>query len=108
MEKGEILMSGGSYDYICWKDAEELMGKIDVIEQMADDLDALGYASDAAEETYLIARDLRRIWMRLNAILKGRQGLQNVWHAKEWWRGGDSLEDRLKEALLEYRGDSDD
>jgi len=98
-------MSGGSYNYLCWKDAEELMTMLDTIERMADDLAALGYAPDAANETYLIARDLRRLQSRLNAILDGKQGLRNVWRAKEWWKSRDGTEESFKEALAKYRGE---
>jgi len=94
-------MSGGSYDYICYKEPEDLLEYDSTIQEMADDLAKLGYANDAAADTQDLLLELRAFKNRIRAR---QQRLEGVWRAKEWWRSGDSGEDDFKKALESYRG----
>jgi uncharacterized protein YPO0396 len=94
-------MSGGSYEYICFADAEDLMSKTREIQEMSDRLAGLGYAPDAAKETQELLLTVRQYSNRINAM---RERLQSVWRAVEWWDSCDSGEDELKKALDDYRG----
>lgn len=93
-------MSGGSYDYLCFKDSDEILAYERQMEEMSQRLAGLGYAEDAAretEETLLLLRQFRvRIQTRINR-------LRNVWKSVEWWDSCDSDEGGLKAALEEYR-----
>lgn len=97
-------MSGGSYGYLASLDMSELVeraSKDGDIQQMADRLAGLGYASDAARETEELLLTLRQMENRINAM-KNRLAL--VWRAVEWWDSCDCSEDDVKAALERYRG----
>src|SRR5215207_487543 len=97
-------MSGGSYDYLCYQgDLDELIGRKRTLREMADRLAGLGYAQDAAAETEELLVMLRQWEVRAQVRAKR---LQDVWKAIEWWDSCDWSEDRVKEALAEYRGDN--
>lgn len=94
-------MSGGSYNYLCHAlDLGDLLNKQSDLSEMTDRLSGLGYAEDAAEETYLLLTLLRQFETRSEVHV---QRLRDLWKAVEWWDSGDSGEDRVKEALKVYR-----
>ena len=41
-------MSGGSFNYLCYAESDNIAEKTEDLQYMADQLAALGYASDAA------------------------------------------------------------
>ena len=96
-------MSGGSYDYLCYKDIDALVESNYRLEEMADDLAELGYASDAAKETMGILLDIRAFKNRMEVKL---ERLGGVWRAMEWWSSCDTSEEGFKKALAEYRGET--
>jgi len=93
-------MSGGSYDYLYSKDVEDLLHTQETIQNMADRLAGLGYASDAAKETQELLLTLRQFENRISAM---KERLSDVWHSVEWWDSCDSGEDSVKNALEKYR-----
>jgi len=93
-------MSGGSYDYLCFKDAGELAQHEETLQRMADRLARLGYADDAAKETMEVLLEMRQALNRLQTRISRLSG---VWKAVEWWDSCDSGEDGLREALSRYR-----
>lgn len=93
-------MSGGSYDYLCYKEADDIINSTNELQQMADRLAGLGYADDAAKETQQLLLTIRQYKNRINSSI---QRLQGVWHAIEWWDSCDSGEDGVKDALKNYR-----
>ena len=93
-------MSGGSYDYLYSKDVEDLLHTQETIQNMADRLAGLGYASDAAKETQELLLTLRQFENRISAM---KERLSDVWHSVEWWDSCDSGEDGVKNALEKYR-----
>lgn len=96
-------MSGGSYDYLCHKDADELINSShcqSTIDAMASRLSGLGYAQDAANETEELLLIVRQVQTRLNVRI---DRLRGIWRAVEWWDSADSGEDSVKEALQHYR-----
>lgn len=95
-------MSGGSYDYLFVKDADNLAEHENVLEQMADRLAGLGYAEDAARETHETLLLLRQARVRLQARI---DRLSGIWRAVEWWDSGDSGPSYLDEVLSQYRQD---
>ena len=96
-------MSGGSFNYLCFKDPHEMFERMDDIEQMADALAELGYADDAASETREFLLNLRVIKNRLSVAVNRLNG---VWHDMEWWKSYDIGEDTFKKTLEEYREQS--
>jgi len=83
-------MSGGSYDYLYFH-AAELGGHRGQLEAMAERLEGLPYAAEAAAAT-------RRILVAL-----GDEPLASVWRAVEWWDSGDYGEDQVRAAVYNYR-----
>jgi hypothetical protein len=88
-------MSGGSYDYLCFK-ADDLSGRRGTVEEMAQRLEGLPYASPAAADT-------RRVLALLDEARALAERLSDVWHAVEWWDSGDYGEDDAREAIAKYR-----
>lgn len=93
-------MSGGSYNYLAYSEAEHIYEKIEQLEAMSNDLASLGYAADAARETEELLCILRHFHIRVQVRLNRLNG---VWHAMEWWRSGDSGECDVTDALKKYR-----
>lgn len=86
-------MSDGSYNYLCYQlDAQGHLNLAD-LEAMRDRL--VEIAPDAAAT--LATTQLHEMLSR-----PAGDGLTDVWRAVEWCDSGDSLMDRVKEALAEY------
>ena len=98
-------MSGGSYNYLCFKTPAELMAyeMEDPLAWMIDRLAKLGYAKDAAQESMAVLAELRAAKVRVGVMA---DRLSDIWRAVEWWDSGDSGEDILKLELAKYRGQS--
>ena len=96
-------MSGGSFNYLCYRDASQLLsGESDgELQAMADKLAELEYAADASKETRELILVLRQTKDRVENYISR---LRDIWHAVEWWESGDSSEDDVKENLAKYRG----
>lgn len=97
-------MSGGSYNYLFRDDLADLLGKETELREMADRLAGLGYAEDAARETEELLTMLRQ-W-RIRAEVRVRR-LSDVWHAVEWWDSSDWGEDKVREAVAAYQGETE-
>jgi hypothetical protein len=93
-------MSGGSFDYLCFKDAGQLMERQDLLETMADALAKLGYAQDVARETQDLLLDYRAFYSRAQARI---ERLEAIWRAIEWWYSCDTSEATFKVVLQEWR-----
>ena len=92
-------MSGGSYNYLCYKDANEINQSEQDIKDMVERLSSLGYL-DAAKETESVLLEIRAFDVRMSARL---ERLSNVWQSVEWCDSGDWGEDSIKKAVEEYR-----
>lgn len=92
-------MSGGAYDYLYLKDFD-LVNRLE-LERMAVRLAGLGYAPDAAQETFTALYELRAAEARWEAHV---QRLGPVWKAVEWWDSCDRTEEGVKEELAKMRG----
>lgn len=98
-------MSGGSYNYLCLKDADQIREREEELQWMADRLSELGYAQDAAQETMEVLLTIRAFETRMQARI---DRLRGIWRAVEWWDSGDSGEDSLEHELKVYRGEDTD
>ena len=97
-------MSGGSFEYLCYKDIDELFNVESSVEDMADALADLGYAEDAARATMDLLLEIRRSRVHLQAM---KDKLEPIWKSMEWWHSCDTGEDDFKKTLDEYRGKGD-
>ena len=98
-------MSGGSYNYLCGKDADMILagGSDDDLQRMADRLAELTH-HDAARETLEVLLEARVARNRLNTRI---YRLSRIWKAVEWFDSCDSGPEGITEAVAEYMGVSD-
>lgn len=94
-------MSGGSYDYLCYKDPDQLMSCTDQLQSISDRLAGLGYAPDAAAEVQELLLTIRQYDNRISSMMNR---LTDVMRSVEWWDSGDCGEDAVKKSLEKYRG----
>lgn len=87
-------MSGGSYNYLCYR-PDGLEQQRGDLEAMAKRLAGLPYAQKATEAT-------RNVMVFLDQAEAAAQVLAEVWRAVEWWDSGDFDEDQVREAIAEY------
>lgn len=93
-------MSGGSFNYLCFKDGLELVHHTDELDRMAAFLRRwCPEAEQAAMDTTEIAD-----WViaQAKAIEARVAEFQDLWHEVEWWQSGDCGEDRAREALARF------
>lgn len=92
-------MSGGSLNYLCYKEPEELFHYIDEMEEVEQVLIGRG-----AED---IAKDVRRLIERIkcaeNHIGVLSEQLSDIFHAVEWRLSADYGEDDLMKHIEQYR-----
>jgi hypothetical protein len=92
-------MSGGSYNYLCYKDSAELFQHRTELAEMRDRLTALGYL-DAAKETESILLILDSFEVRTQARI---DRLKKLWQAVEWADSGDWDKEDIEEEIQKYR-----
>ena len=91
-------MSGGSYDYLCRADSDEIFGRWSSLREMAARLDQV--CPEAAAETRLFAEGKGTL---LQAVETHLERLKPLWKAVEWHDSGDWGEDQMVVAVQEYR-----
>jgi hypothetical protein len=94
-------VSGGSFNYLCYADVDELFNRQSDLIEIANALEALDYAEDAMQETDAIRQEMQDFIDNLTDRL---DRIRPVWKALEWWHSCDSSEETLKQALATYRG----
>lgn len=93
-------MSGGSYNYLCFREPCDLRPDNADLARMVARLDGLkDRAPNAAVRTRGVLAELTRVYER---IAKQVEALSPVWKAVEWCDSSDWGEDRLHEALAAY------
>jgi len=92
-------MSGGSYNYLCYKEGIDIFERREELKSMRDRLVELGYL-DAAKETESVLLVMDSFEVRLQARL---ERMRDVWQAVEWWDNGDSGRDDVENAIEKYR-----
>lgn len=94
-------MSGGSYDYLCWKECPTLEHR-DSISDMVGQLDSLHLGTSQA------ANDLRAVNAALATLAEKWKRLTAVTQAVEWWRSADWGPEEVAEAVLAYERKADE
>lgn len=92
-------MSGGSYNYLCYKEYNEISNNTQDISKMRDRLMELGF-KDVAKETESFLLMIDSFEVRVNARL---ERLQGIWKAVEWMDSGDSGIEYVHEEVILYR-----
>lgn len=92
-------MSGGSYNYLCSRQPDELLDRREDIESARDELVSLG-APDVGQvltDILTLASDYRA------AVESKMASVYTVLHELEWWQSNDHVEEDFRAALAEYR-----
>lgn len=92
-------MSGGSYDYLYCKEAEELMSCVSYLEDMTETLIKEGY-EDVALDMARLTEYIKSANIRISVLSKQ---LRDVMKAVEWYESCDIGKDSLKKRIEEYR-----
>lgn len=95
-------MSGGSFDYLCHKEADDFVAWIpDSIREMVDALAAYDTpeAKAASKHTARVVLQLEA-WQRL--MDEHLKMLRPIWKAVEWHHSSDYSKDAVHEALAAY------
>lgn len=96
-------MSGGSFDYLCYVDVEELPNRLGSLERMADALGEYPDGHAASVDTHELIAIIQTAMRRVEAR---QRRLGPLWHAVEWHRSADYGPDQVAAALKAYYGES--
>lgn len=94
-------MSGGSYNYLCWKDVPELFNSLEELELIRDRLIELK-AEDAGAATQELVVKIKQFKTEL-ASAKNR--MEDIWKAVEWLDSCDDSEETFRQHLKKWRKD---
>lgn len=99
--KGVSVLSGGSFDYLCYKDVPELMSSSSIanLESMVQHLQEYGY-EDIARDTQRLIEYIQSASIRIEVL---SENLNDVFHAVEWHESGDISRETMIERLENYR-----
>lgn len=92
-------MSGGSFNYLCYKQIEDLFTSVDELEDMQKALIKYGY-EDIAEDTQRLIEYIKSAKCTIGVL---KDMLQPVFHAVEWYESADYGKETMIEVLEEYR-----
>lgn len=94
-------MSGGSYNYLCYKEGEDMFSyqcRSD-LEDMANDLAALPYAADVANDTKALLLEINTALDKISAL---KERLDPIFRAQEWLVSSDGSEENLLDEIKAY------
>nr|DAX77597.1 MAG TPA: hypothetical protein [Bacteriophage sp.] len=99
--KGVSVLSGGSFDYLCYEDVPELMNSSSIanLESMVQHLQEYGY-EDIARDTQRLIEYIQSASIRIEVL---SENLNDVFHAVEWHESGDISRETMIERLENYR-----
>lgn len=92
-------MSGGSYNYLCYKESYDIYERKEELVEMRDRLIELGF-TDVAGETEGVLLMLKSFEVRLQTRI---DRLKDVWRSVEWMDSGDSGLESVKDSVEKYR-----
>lgn len=92
-------MSGGSFNYLCYADEEELAQRIGDLESMAEALAEYPDGEAASKDTHELVAIIQTAMRRIEAR---RRRLSELWQAVEWHRSCDYGPDQVADALKAY------
>jgi hypothetical protein len=96
-------MSGGSFNYLCFAEPDDIFRKREDLRNMVEALAELGHA-DAAKETESVILVLNHFEARMRARM---DRLHDIWRSVEWVRSGDSAPSVINDAVTAYRLECD-
>lgn len=95
-------MSGDSWDYLCYEDAVELLGRMGGLRDMKERLQEEGF-NKAADHVVSLVTQLEHLQNSIDEINKGLDtGLSDVFRAVEWYDSDDIGLDSMQERIEQY------
>lgn len=92
-------MSGGSFNYLCFQDANEIISSLTDLRGIAELLQQVAPTSKATLKTVHIVDLIEHVLM----VIDGHKILrEDVWHDVEWWQDCDISRERLIKTIEEY------
>ena len=92
-------MSGGAFNYLCYKEIEEIFNHIGDLEDMRESLIKYGY-EDIAKDTQRLIEYIKSAECVIGTL---KDMLEPVFHAVEWYESADYGKDTMIEVLEKYR-----
>ena len=92
-------MSGGSFNYLCYRDTEALFNRISDLEDMRESLIEYGY-EDIAKDTQRLIEYIKSAECVIGTL---KDMLEPVFHAVEWYESADYSKETMIEILEKYR-----
>ena len=92
-------MSGGSFNYLCYKETEDLFNRISDLEDMRESLIKYGY-EDIAKDTQRLIEYIKSAECVIGTL---KDMLKPVFHAVEWYESADYSKETMIEILEKYR-----
>lgn len=96
-------MSGGSFNYLCYAEMPDVLGRTADMKDMERVLIALGY-NDIAKDVRRLIEYCKSAENRISVLF---EQLEDVFHDIEWERSGDIGKDSLINTLEKYRNGGD-
>lgn len=97
-------MSGGSFDYVCFKDFSQLVNGegIHSLLELVDFMEHTFPHETATVESRAMYEWVRKLARHLENDPPELTALQKVWKAVEWWKSGDYGKDAVIEELRAF------
>lgn len=92
-------MSGGAFNYLCYKEIEEIFNHTGDLEDMRESLIKYGY-EDIAKDTQRLIEYIKSAKCTIGTL---KEMLEPVFHAVEWYESADYGKDTMIEILEKYR-----
>lgn len=92
-------MSGGSFNYLCYKEIPDLFYSEDELEDMRKALIKYGY-EDIAKDTQRLVEYIKSAKCTIGVL---KDMLEPVFHAVEWYESGDYGKETMAGVLEKYR-----
>lgn len=92
-------MSGGSYNYLCNKQPDDLLSCREDLERARDDLIHYGAGDVAGVVSEILA--LATVYRQ--SVDPRMAAIEHVLHELEWWQSNDHSEADFRKAVNEYR-----
>ena len=92
-------MSGGSFNYLCYRDTEALFNRLSDLEDMRESLIQYGY-EDIAKDTQRLIEYIKSAECVIGTL---KDMLEPVFHAVEWYESADYSKETMIEILEKYR-----
>lgn len=97
-------MSGGSFDYLCLKDADEFVldDNVELIKKITESLQEYDNIDDVLKLTNIIFDNINTMKKDIATLNENLLKIKGVWRAIEWCSDGDVAKDRIIYEIDEF------